>query len=172
MKARTSKILPIFNQSKSYVILNMYRNWSQFYRLLAVNSYNLTTYTFYTQGVLASKFPISIQMQIQGWYRCQNVQKTLKNHLPVSNFATILLNLRKTQKSLFLWNSICYQRNTFQGTFCQSLMFVLKKMYSLPEIKIIINYKMGHGCKIWNRSTHRREFHFFNDKFMLIQFYH
>ena len=50
-----------------------------------------------TQGVLASKFPILIQTQPQGHYRCQKVQKVFKNHVPVSNFATMHLNLRKTQ---------------------------------------------------------------------------
>ena len=52
-----------------------------------------------TQGVLANKFPISIRTQTQGQYRCQKVRNILKNHLPVSDFATMLLNLRKTQKS-------------------------------------------------------------------------
>ena len=57
------------------------------------------TLNMYTQGVLASKFPISIRTLTQGQYRCQKVRKYLKNHVPVSDFATMLLNLRKTQKS-------------------------------------------------------------------------
>ena len=55
--------------------------------------------TPFTQGVLDSKFPISIRTQTQGQYRCQNFRKILKIHVPVSDFATMLLNLRKTQKS-------------------------------------------------------------------------
>ena len=47
----------------------------------------------FTQGVLASKFPISIRTQPQGHDRCQKVQKILKNHVPISNFATMVLNL-------------------------------------------------------------------------------
>ncbi len=45
------------------------------------------------------KFPVPIQTQTQGLYRCQKVPKLLKNHVLVSTFATMLLNLRKTQKS-------------------------------------------------------------------------
>ena len=52
----------------------------------------------FTQGVLAPKFPISIGTQTQGQYKCQKVQKLLKNHVQVSNFATMLLNLRKPKK--------------------------------------------------------------------------
>ena len=65
-----------------------------------------------TKGVLASKFPISIRTQTQGQYRCQIVRKILKNHVPVSDFATILLNLRKTQKS---------------EKFCKKKFFLVKK---------------------------------------------
>ena len=69
-----------------------------------------------TQGVLASKFPISIRTLTQGQYRCQKVRKILKNHLPVSDFATMLLNLRKTQKS----------RN-----FCKTIFFLEKMEFDI-----------------------------------------
>ena len=52
-----------------------------------------------TQGVLASKFPISILTRIQGQHRCQKIRKIPKNYVPVSDFATRQLNLGKCQKS-------------------------------------------------------------------------
>ena len=63
-----------------------------------------------TQGVLASRFPISIRTQTQGQYKCQKVQKILKDHVPVLDFATMLLNLRKTQKS----QKFCKKKNFFR----------------------------------------------------------
>ena len=55
----------------------------------------------HTQGVFASNFPISIQTQTQGHHRCQ---KMLKNHVPVSDFATMLLNLKKKIKNLIFFS--------------------------------------------------------------------
>ena len=52
-----------------------------------------------TQGVLSSKFPISIQSRPWGTIGIKKVQKILTNHAAVSNFARMLLNLRNTQKS-------------------------------------------------------------------------
>ena len=51
-----------------------------------------------TQGVLASKFPISILMQIQGQHGCQIFRKIVYNYVPISDFATRSLNLRKPKK--------------------------------------------------------------------------
>ena len=51
-----------------------------------------------TQGVLAFEFPISILMQIKGQYGCQIFRKIVKNYVPISDFATRSLNLRKPQK--------------------------------------------------------------------------
>jgi len=50
-----------------------------------------------TQGVLANRFPISIRTQTQGQYRYQKVWNILKNHLPVSDFANMLLNSKITK---------------------------------------------------------------------------
>ena len=87
----------------------------------------------YTQGDLASKFPISIRTLTQGQYRCQKVRKILKNHVPVSDFATMLLNLRKTQKSqnfcknffflFFVKKCNLISKKHFSGCFFPSLIF-------------------------------------------------
>ena len=76
------------------------------------------------QGVLVSKFPISIQTQTR-----QKIRKIPKQHVPVSDFATRPLNLRKPQKPqkfckeffFSLKNAIQDQRRTFSGY----LIFVL-----------------------------------------------
>ena len=52
----------------------------------------------FTQGVLAFKFPISISTWTQDQHRCQKIRKIPKNYVPVSDFATRQLNLRKPQK--------------------------------------------------------------------------
>ena len=52
-----------------------------------------------TQGVLASKFPISILTRTQGQHRCQKIRKILNNYVPISDFPTRHLNMRKRQKS-------------------------------------------------------------------------
>ena len=52
-----------------------------------------------TQGVLASKYPIFVQTQTQDQHRNQKIRKMLKNHVPISAFATMLLNLKKKIKS-------------------------------------------------------------------------
>jgi hypothetical protein len=83
-----------------------------------------------TQGVLASKFPISILMQIQGQHGCQIFRKIVKNYVPISDFATRLLNLSKPQKSqnfckknifFSLKNANCNQRSTFPVYFLSIL---------------------------------------------------
>jgi hypothetical protein len=83
-----------------------------------------------TQGVLASKFPISILMQIQGQHGCQIFRKIVKNYVPNSDFATRLLNLSKPQKSqnfcktnifFSLKNANCNQRSTFPVYFLSIL---------------------------------------------------
>ena len=67
--------------------------------LLSISTITLPiSVVIHTQGVLDSKFPISIRTQTQGQYRCQNVQTILKNHVPVSDFATMQLNLKKNSK--------------------------------------------------------------------------
>ena len=62
-------------------------------------SYHSAPHRCRTQGVLASKFPISILTWTQGQHRCQTIRKIPKNHVPVSDFATRQLNLRKLQNS-------------------------------------------------------------------------
>ena len=52
----------------------------------------VSLYLFDTHSVHTRGFPISIRTQTQGQYRCQKVRKILKNHLPVSDFATMLLD--------------------------------------------------------------------------------
>ena len=54
---------------------------------------------FNTQGVSAFKFPISILTQTQDQQKCQKIRKIAKNYVPISDFATRPLNLRKLQKS-------------------------------------------------------------------------
>jgi hypothetical protein len=53
----------------------------------------------YTQGVFAFKLPISILTQTQAQHRCQKTGKIGKNYVPISDFATRPLNLRKPKKS-------------------------------------------------------------------------
>ena len=65
----------------------------------------------YTKGVLASKFPISISTNTHG---CQKIRKMPKNYVPVSDFATRQLNLRKPQKS---------------QNFCKKCNFISKKNF-------------------------------------------
>ena len=83
-----------------------------------------------TQGVLASKYPISIQTLTQGQYKCQKVRKILKNHVLVLDFAAMLLNLRKTQKFckkiFFFHKRMQFDiKETFSGYFFPSLIFPL-----------------------------------------------
>jgi hypothetical protein len=75
------------------------------YSLKLHNSDHSFTYRA-TQGVLASKFPISILAQTQGQHRCQKIRKILKKCVPVSDFATRQMNLRKPQNSQKFWKKI------------------------------------------------------------------
>ena len=74
--------------------------------------YKKMFWTWNTQGVLASKFPISIWTQIQGQHGCQIFRKIVYNYLPISDFATRSLNLGKPQKS---------------QKFCKKIFFFVKK---------------------------------------------
>ena len=126
------------------------------------NNKRWTFYITFTQGVLASKFPISIRTQTQGQYRCQNVQKILKNHVPVSDFATMLLNLRKTQKSQnFCKKKKSFFRKKMQFDIKETLFRILffhpwylhsRKYIFDPKftIKGCVIMKWGHGRKIWD----------------------
>ena len=49
--------------------------------------------------VLAFKFSFSILTQIQDHDRSQKIRKMEKKYVPISDFATRLLNLRKPEKS-------------------------------------------------------------------------
>ena len=102
----------------------------------------LFTKHWYTQGVLAFKFPISILMWTWGQYRCQMFCKIMKNYVPISDFATRQLNLRKSQKSqkfskktffLSLKNAIVIKGGLFQCTLSASLLFGLQKIFFDPK---------------------------------------
>ena len=147
----------IFIHNFNHITHSVVKRWQFFKDHMVCFVTNLKT----TQGVLAIKFPISIQTQIQGKHRYQKVQKTLKNHVPVSNFATMLLDSRKVQKSqkfckkkIFFCKKIgiWYQRNTFQDIFFHPWYLHSRKyIFDLNlTIKGSIIMKWGHGCKIWD----------------------
>ena len=81
-----------------------------------------TILTRCTQGVLASKFPISILRRIQGQDVPQIFKKIVQNYVTISDFATRPLKLRKPKKSqifakmnilILSKNENCNQRSTF-----------------------------------------------------------
>ena len=54
--------------------------------------------SFRTQGVLDFKFPISTLTQTQDQHRCHKIRKIANNYVPIPDFATRPLNLRKSKK--------------------------------------------------------------------------
>ena len=88
----------------------------------------------HTQGVLASKFPISILRWIQSRDGRQIFRKIVYNCVPISDFATRVLNLRKPQKSqnfckrkkfILLKNANCNQMSIFSAYFLSFLNICL-----------------------------------------------
>ena len=107
------------------------------------------------QGVLASKFPISILTRIQGQHECQIFSKTVQNYVSISYFDTRLLNLRKPKKlwkkCFFLNNANCSQ--LFQCTFFVHSQYLLYKKYFFNQklvIQMSLTIKLGLGGKIWD----------------------
>ena len=106
---------------------------------------------------------MSIQTQTQGQHRCQKIRKILKNHVLVSDFATMLLDLRKTEKSQKICKQIFFFRKKMQFDIKETLFRILffhpwylhsrKYIFDLKfTIKGSVIMKWGHGCKIWDWS--------------------
>ena len=92
-----------------------------------------------------------------------NSPENLKKHLPVSDFATMLLNLRKTQKSKEKMTKIFFFCKKMQFNNKETLFRMLffhpwclqyrKYIFDLKfTIKVSVIMKWGHGCKIWDWS--------------------
>ena len=123
----------------STTMLMWWMLWVFWFNLTLILSDHFMMNSAITTGVLASRFPISIKSWVQGQHRCWSIKKILKNHVPASDFATRLLNLENLKNNknfakknyfFFVKNAIWYQRNTFQDTIFQSLIFAfLKKSF-------------------------------------------
>ena len=111
-----------------------------------------------TLGVVAFKFPFSILTQIQDHDRSQKIRKIAKNYVPISDFATRLLNLRKPEKSKK------FSKKKYEWRFTWILNFVLLKlsyMYqspNLPSKTQLFNLYCSFAVRLVEKKLYGRNF--------------